>query len=180
VLVEWHEPRDNSFISTNIIDIAANTLTPLKFSQPWSVSWGPENVLLARAPAQVTDSARLLTLRNQGSGQAETLALVESSWYIADARPAADKSIHLLRRVGWLAGPDIMRPHVVAAGAAGQPEARGKPGILSNPQLSPTGRFAVGWQRTGKIGQLVVLDLQSGNKVRIQGANEPSALHWIS
>lgn len=187
LLVEWHEPKDDSFISTNIIDMAANTLTPLKFARPWNVSWGPENMLLARAPAQVTDSARLLALRIQGGVQSETLALAESSWYIADARVAADKSIHFLRRMGWVAGPDIVRPHVVSAptspGSASvvvRSEARGEPGILSNPQLSPTGRFAVGWQRTGKIGQLVVLDLQSRSRVRIQGANDPSALHWIS
>jgi Tol biopolymer transport system component len=187
LLVEWREPKDNTFISTNVIDIVANTLTSLKFAQPWNVVWGPDNLLLARAPAQVTDSARLLTLRVQGGVQGEAAALTEFSWYVADARFATDKSIQFLRRLGWDAGPDIVRPHMVSgpispdsAGTVLRPAARGKPGILSNPQLSPTGRFAVGWQRTGKIGQLVVLDLQSGNRVRIQGANEPSALHWIS
>jgi Tol biopolymer transport system component len=187
LLVEWREPKDDSFISTNVIDITANTLIPLKFAQPWNVLWGPDNMLLARAPVQVTDNARLLALRVQGGVQEEAAALTEFSWYVADARFAPDKSIQFLRRLGWEAGPDIVLPHMVSGpitpGSAStvlRPEARGKPGILSNPQLSPTGRFAVGWQRTGKIGQLVVLDLQSGSRVRIQGANEPSALHWIS
>jgi WD40 repeat protein len=187
LLVEWREPKDDSFISTNIIDFGTNTLTPLKFAQPWNVLWGPDNMLLARAPAQVTDSSRLLAVRVQGGIQGEAVALTELSWSIADARFATDKSILFLRRLGWEIGPDIVRPHMVSApispgsaSAVVQPEPRGKPGILSNPQLSPTGRFAVGGQRTGRIEQLVVLDLQSGHRVRIQGANEPSALHWIS
>jgi hypothetical protein len=190
LLVEWYEPRDSSFISTNLVDLTANTLTPLKFAQPWNVVWGPDNMLLASAPAQVTDSPRLMTLNAQRAAQGgagEAAALTELSWNIADARFTPDKSVVFLHRFGWAVGPDMVRSHTIpapissgSASAVPSSEARGKPGNLSNPQLSPTGRFAAGWQRAGKIGQLVVLDFQSGNRVRIQGANEPSALHWIS
>ncbi len=108
--------------------------------------------------------------------------LIGQTWLIPDARYASDKSILLLRRLGWRSGPDVIQLYTVktdSAGKALKPEVRSHPFISSNPHLSPTGRYIMGSQRFGTIDQLAILDMQSGRRVRIQGSDGLTVFQWV-
>jgi len=108
--------------------------------------------------------------------------LTGQTWLIPAARYASDKSVWLLRRLGWRSGPDVVQLYTVkfdAAGKALTPEVRSHPFISSNPHLSPTGRYVMGAQRFGTIDQLAILDIQSGRRVRIQGSDGLTVFQWV-
>ncbi len=120
----------------------------------------------------------LIRLSSGGSSR----VLVRSLWPIVDVLVAAKPnglSVFFLRHVGWNSGPDTIQLGVPSNDPM-QPEARSRFAILSGARLSPTGRFAAGLQRAGRADQLVILDLSSGRKVRIQGADGVSLFKWVS
>jgi len=60
------------------------------------------------------------------------------------------------------------------------PKAQGLPGTIPDALLSLTGRFAAGIVRSGTITQLIILNLQNGQKVRIVGVDDVSSVAWIT
>src|SRR5262249_50933952 len=102
----------------------------------------------------------------------------DPSWQIVDARFVSDKALMLLRNVGWTTGPQTVQLYNVNLGSPAV--VQGIPGVVPDAKLSPSGRFAVGLVRSGTISQLVILSLQTGQKVRIVGADDVSSVLWIS
>ncbi|MEP7285155.1 MAG: WD40 repeat domain-containing protein [Chloroflexota bacterium] len=137
-------------------------------------SWGVNDVLLSK-PVSGTG---LVAIR----AAADSIQpLAEASWIIPNVHPMKDGSVLFLRNIGWQSGPDVVMAYAVTPdGTDKLPQAavRSKPAILSHAQISSGGRFAAGLQRLGKINQLVILDLQTGQKVRIQDGNDVSSLYW--
>ncbi len=107
--------------------------------------------------------------------------LVQSAWPILDMQPASvisGSSLLFLRRVGWVPGPAVIQLCGSSADAT-QPAVRSRFHVLSNARLSPTGRFVAGLQHEGKINQLIIIELQSAHRVRIQGTFDISSLRWV-
>lgn len=135
-----------------LIDLNNGRSAVLTANAPWQ----PDNVLLERI-----------------------LPNLAQTWRIDAARVAADRSILLLRRVGWKAGPDVVQLYGIAPGSS-QATPRSRPNVLTARWLSPTARFAAGLQRVGTMNQLVIVELQNGRAVRIQGATAIESLEWFS
>jgi hypothetical protein len=132
-----------------------------------------------------TSTPSPLVVSGDAAGWTVTLSatpLATSAWPILDLQDQSlvkpGSSLLLLRRIGWAPGPDTIQLCQVTADA-GQMESRSRIFAFSNARLSPTGRFVAGWQRVGTISQLVILDLDSGRKLRIQGTRDISSLRWV-
>jgi hypothetical protein len=160
-ITRYHHPQfspDGRYLMVDqaqnhvLIDLNNGRSVALTTNAPWL----PDNVLLERI-----------------------LPNLAQTWRIDAARIAADHSILLLRRVGWKAGPDVVQLYSLAPGSA-QATPRSRLNVLTARWLSPTGRFAAGLQRVGTMDQLVMVELQSGRAVRIQGATAVESLEWVS
>jgi WD40 repeat protein len=160
-IMRYHHPQfspDGRYLMVDqeqnhvLIDLNNGRSAALTTNAPWQ----PDNVLLERALPNFTQT-----------------------WRIDAARVAADHSILLLRRVGWKAGPDVVQLYSLAPGSS-QATPRSRLNVLTARWLSPTGRFAAGLQRVGTMDQLVIVELQSGRAVRIQGATAVESLEWVS
>jgi hypothetical protein len=146
--------------------------TPAATSQP---IWPPPT----RAALDVASRANSWTIT---AGDSSRL-LVKSAWPIMDVQTADASLVKsgpslYLRRVGWQAGPDTIQLCRSTADPI-RSEVVSKPYVFPNPRLSPTGRFVAGWQRFGTISQLIIIDLESGHKLRIQGTRDISSLQWV-
>jgi hypothetical protein len=96
--------------------------------------------------------------------------------WITDTKPAPD--MLLLRNLGWRSGPMVVQPYRFTLDGSAT-TLLGKSGILADAKISPTGHFAAGTTQIGQVNQLLILDLQSGQKVRIQGVSNVSSLVWV-
>jgi WD40 repeat protein len=103
--------------------------------------------------------------------------VIDNTWQITDAHFMSDKSLAFLRNVGWSSGPDTVQLYTVDFGNPAK--AQGLPGAIPGAKLSPTGRFAAGVVQAGKIAQLAIMNLQTGQKVRIVGVDNVSSIMWI-
>jgi hypothetical protein len=145
-----------------------------------SLSWGAENSLLGYFAARsdgAANSGRGKLMLIKTPDMLEQITLIESD-DLTDYRAVDATSIIFLRRLGWKVGPTSIQFGTVTADNPGSPQIQSAPFVLSAAQLSPTGRFAVGIQPIGTINQMVILDLQTGRKVRILGTDGVSSIQW--
>ncbi len=154
-----------------------------------------QNVLVPLVGTEVANAAIVLPTRTPSplavSADTEgwvitrsSQVVVKSPWPILDEQAASSvksgSSLLFIRRIGWTPGPDTIQLCRSTPNPA-LSEIRSRAYVFSNAVLSPTGRFVAGWQRTGtigQVGQLVILDLESGRKLRIQGTRDISSLQW--
>jgi hypothetical protein len=153
-----------------MIDLVQGKATPIQIA-PTSdhYTWGPNDLALAYSRNGNLQAGHLTTINLP--------SVADRSWGIVDARYLSDKSIGMLRSVGWSTGPEAVQLYTVDF--ANPAQVQGLPGAIPGAKLSPTGRFAAGVLRVGKIGQLAILNLQTGQKVRIVGVDNVSSVMWI-
>ncbi len=156
---------------TVMIDLPKGGITPVK-AAPTSdrFAWGPGNLVLTYGGSGNLQVGHFSTPDFQPAADA--------TWQIADARFISDKSLAFLRNVGWSSGPEAVQLYTADLGSL--PKAQGLPGTIPDAMLSPTGRFAAGIVRSGTITQLIILNLQNGQKVRIVGVDDVSSVAWIT
>jgi hypothetical protein len=156
---------------TVMIDLPKGAITPVKAATSSDrFAWGPDNLVLTYSGSGNLQVGHFSTPDLQPAADA--------TWQIADARFTSDKSLAFLRNVGWSSGPEAVQ--LYTADLDSLPKAQGLPGIIPDALLSPTGRFAAGVVRSGTITQLVILNMQNGQKVRIVGVDDVSSVGWIT
>jgi hypothetical protein len=167
------------------ITTARNTVLPIAQSV---LTWGPGNILLSSAASSTTGTTLQLIRVPQTSSAPQITPQMLPDWVIGGARftsnsTADAQTVLFLRNIGWSAGPQVVQAYSVTISGnnltMSPPQPLGKPGILADGLLSPTGHYAVSLQRVGTIDQIVVFDVQQGREVRLQGAPDISALRWV-
>jgi len=141
------------------------------------LSWGPDSVLLSYNLATSVSRSELFVLYPPSLKDRKLLG--QTTGAIVDAHLVNDKSALFLRHIGWVTGPNVVQLFAATEGIP-VPQPRSQPQILLSPRLSPTGRYAAGWQDGSKLKQLVIMDLQTGRKVRIQGASHVEMFQWVA
>ncbi len=140
------------------------------------LSWGSGGTLLGYFTAP-SSSGRLIRLHGLTFTDKEVLV---ASGDLVDFRSADETKVLVLRKLGWKVGLTVVQFATVSGDNGDKLALHSLPIVLENARLSPTGRFAVGVQRIGTINQMVILDLQTGRKVRVLGTNDVSAIRWVS
>lgn len=146
--------------------------------QDLALSWGPNDWLAGLSPAGD------LAVVQMPQPQSKTLLTFASP--PVDERVAADGSLIYLRRSNWPIAMDVVQLYALASSAnntAGStpptPVARSRAFAIAGAHLSPTGRLVTGLEDPGRVNRLVILDLKTGRKVEILGADNVDALQWV-
>ena len=130
------------------------------------------------AYSDLAGSGDLTVLPIAGQDKPQPIFTASDGGPIADAQFVTDTSLGYLQEVGWSAGPDVVQLYTATI-PGGEPQAQGVPCAIPGARLSPGGQFAAGIQRVGKIDELVIADLQTCRKFRIQGVEDVVSLTWV-
>ncbi|HLY25301.1 MAG TPA: hypothetical protein VKQ72_03110 [Aggregatilineales bacterium] len=183
LLVEQLDPKATSGQpQPALIDLANGQMTALKTGSGERLQWAGSNALLAFSGNGASGNLRLIGAQSAASqGQVADRTVGDPAWRIADAHLHSDGSLSLLREVGWPAGPEVVQGYSAkldASGTLNSLQMSAKSGVIADAVLSPGGGFAAGFEQTGTIDTLVILDMTTGTKVRIAGVQGASALAW--
>lgn len=183
LLAEWHGAAGEYHVS--VFNLRNNTSSDLNLSGG-DLSWGPGDLILDRDNCNKTTRLAVVHIPSPDSQP-----IIKTSWQVAAARLISNESILFLRDASWRLdntacgdplGPNALRVYsgVLKSGQWMTAEAQSMAYLLSNPLLSPSGKFAAGLWQADTINRLVILNLQNGREITIAGISDVSSLRWVS